>query len=216
MGLETGNFPSDLVASNPLGSDDKSQGDDHIRLIKNVIKQTLPNIDGAITATQDEINAITNTELFFQPGMIIMWSGSVASLPSGWAICDGTSGTPNLVGRFIVGSATDVGGTFDVGDTGGVDSNSHAHSGSVAGHTLTVGQIPSHRHNSLTGSDSNTVVVNSNGKRFAASLGADPIIETTNIQATGGGGSHNHGLTINTTVLDNKPPYFALAFIMKI
>lgn len=57
MGLETGSYPSDLVATNPTGTDQKLQGDDHLRLIKTVIKTTLPNITGAITGTQAQLNA---------------------------------------------------------------------------------------------------------------------------------------------------------------
>lgn len=59
MGLETGNFPSDLIATNPTASDPKSQGDDHLRLLKNVFKMTLPNVTGAITATHTQLNYVT-------------------------------------------------------------------------------------------------------------------------------------------------------------
>lgn len=57
MGLETGTYISDLNASNPVGaSDPKSQGDDHIRLIKATILATFPSITGAITLSHTEIN----------------------------------------------------------------------------------------------------------------------------------------------------------------
>lgn len=58
MGLEVGDgFISGLVASNPVGaSDPKSQGDDHIRLIKTALKGTFPNLTGAVTLTQAQIN----------------------------------------------------------------------------------------------------------------------------------------------------------------
>lgn len=215
MGLETGNYPSDLVSSNPLGTDDKSQGDDHIRLIKNVIKTTFPNIDGAVTSTQDELNDIADTTMFFQSGMIIMWSGTLANIPTGFNICDGTNGTPNLVGRFIVGSATDVGGSYDIGDVGGTDSNTHAHSGSIAGHTLTESQIPSHRHTSGVARSEGFYGVTSPGGSVNRATGTTAETKSPLTSYTGGGGSHNHGLTVDNTTLDNRPPYFALAYIMK-
>ena len=57
MGLETGTFISDLVETNPVGSvDPKSQGDDHIRLIKATIRTTFPNINGAVNATPAQLN----------------------------------------------------------------------------------------------------------------------------------------------------------------
>ncbi|MFZ2403687.1 MAG: hypothetical protein WAW41_01020 [Methylobacter sp.] len=58
MGLETGTYISDLVATNPLGTDLKSAGDDHIRLLKSTIKATFPNINAAVTATDDQINTL--------------------------------------------------------------------------------------------------------------------------------------------------------------
>jgi hypothetical protein len=59
MGLEAGTYVDDLVATNPVGaSDPKSQGDDHIRLIKAVLKNTFPNLTGAMTATEAELNTL--------------------------------------------------------------------------------------------------------------------------------------------------------------
>jgi hypothetical protein len=57
MGLETGDYISDLVSTNPTGVDQKLQGDDHLRLIKHVLKTSFPNIDGAMTATEEILNA---------------------------------------------------------------------------------------------------------------------------------------------------------------
>ena len=59
MGLETGDYIDDLVATNPIGGTDNiSEGDDHIRLLKKTIKQTFPNITGPVTLTQAQINAL--------------------------------------------------------------------------------------------------------------------------------------------------------------
>jgi hypothetical protein len=58
MGLETGTYISDLNASNPASGDQKSQGDDHIRLVKSTILATFPNVTGAVTKTHTEINAL--------------------------------------------------------------------------------------------------------------------------------------------------------------
>jgi hypothetical protein len=58
MALETGTYISDLVITNPTSTDPKSQGDDHIRLIKSSIKATFPNVTGAVTPTQTELNYV--------------------------------------------------------------------------------------------------------------------------------------------------------------
>lgn len=60
MGLETGTYISDLNSSNPVGaSDPKSQGDDHLRLIKATLLATFPNITGALSSTHTELNYLT-------------------------------------------------------------------------------------------------------------------------------------------------------------
>ena len=58
----------------------------------------------------------------FKAGMIILWHGSVVSIPSGWHLCDGTAGTPNLQDRFVVGA----GNTYVPGDNGGALTHTHA------------------------------------------------------------------------------------------
>lgn len=60
MGLETGTFISDLNPANPVSTDPKSQGDDHIRLLKSTVKATFPNVTGAVTATHTALNTITD------------------------------------------------------------------------------------------------------------------------------------------------------------
>jgi hypothetical protein len=75
----------------------------------NVVIQTYDNLYGII-GTSPSVSAVP-------AGGIIMWSGSIASIPSGYVLCDGTNGTPNLKDSFVVGS----GATYAVGNTGGFD-----------------------------------------------------------------------------------------------
>jgi len=58
MALESTTFIDGLVATNPTGTDPRSQGDDHIRLVKSAVAATFPNIAGAVTATHTELNLI--------------------------------------------------------------------------------------------------------------------------------------------------------------
>lgn len=57
MGLETGTYISSLNASNPVTGDQKTEGDDHIRLIKATLLATFPNITGAMTRTHTQLNS---------------------------------------------------------------------------------------------------------------------------------------------------------------
>jgi microcystin-dependent protein len=374
MALETGTYINSLNASNPVSTDGLSQADDHLRLIKSTIKSTFPNIDGAITTTEDELNvldgatattadlnklaavtssaaelnvldgatattadlnklaavtataselnlmdgvtastaelnyvdgvtsaiqtqldakqstitgaattvassnlaasravvsdvngkistsAVTSTELGYldgvtssvqtqlgtkaplaspaltgtptaptagsgtnntqvattgfvrsiiPAGVILLWSGSEASIPTGWLLCDGANGTPDLRNRFVVGA----GSTYAVGATGGADSV-----------TLTTSQIPSHNH---TATSTSTVTDPGHSHTYKGQTGSGgsgvssrdaenttlttnsattgiSVSTSTSIGNTGGGSSH-----------ENRPPYYALCYIMK-
>lgn len=63
MGLESATYISQLVSTNPTSTDPKSQGDDHLRLIKSTLQNTFPNVTNAITATQDELNILDGATL---------------------------------------------------------------------------------------------------------------------------------------------------------
>ena len=58
MALESTTYINGLVATNPTGTDARSQGDDHIRMVKSSVKATFPNLTGAVTATHTELNLI--------------------------------------------------------------------------------------------------------------------------------------------------------------
>jgi microcystin-dependent protein len=101
-----------------------------------------PTAPAGTNTTQIATTAFVNSALPI--GSIIMWFGTVGNIPTGWAVCDGTNGTPDLRDRFVVGA----GSTYSVGDTGGVNA--------VA---LTTAEIPSHTH-SISGSGTTSAVSN--------------------------------------------------------
>ena len=149
-------------------------------------------------------------------GFIGMWSG--ASIPSGWFLCDGSNGTPDLRDRFVVGS----GSTYATGDTGGSESV-----------TLTEAQIPSHTHAGPSHTHTFSGTTSSNGAHsFAARASAggyDGAAAGNGGQRyTLGGGNHTHtfsGTTASASGItgaagsgsshENRPPYYSLAYIMK-
>ena len=150
----------------------------------------------------------------FPSGGIIMWSGAISAIPSGWVICDGTNSTPDLTARFVIHADADSGGTYDVGDTGGATTGSIT--GNVGATTLSESQIPSHDHSinhthtffARTGTGTGFV-------QSSASSGTQSRIDLThtgNSGNAGSGSSHTH--SISKTV-DIVPPYYALAYIMK-
>lgn len=84
-----------------------------------------------VKSTIEEQIAAIPSDSGLPAGSIVIWSGEAAAIPSGWAICDGENGTPDLRGRFVLGG----GGTYAPGNTGGSETV-----------TLTSDQIPKHYH----------------------------------------------------------------------
>ena len=157
----------------------------------------------AVTATAAQINTPIPI------GGIIIWSGSAAAIPTGWLLCNGASGTPDLRNRFVVGA----GSTYAVAATGG-----------AATVTLTTGQLPPHTHtfsgttnttgaHTHSGGVSNTGIYSQVGN---ATQNLHPVIT-----ATGSAGDHAHTFSGTTgsigsgTAHENLPPYYALCYIMK-
>jgi len=144
-------------------------------------------------------------------GGIIMWSGSVASIPTGWALCNGASGTPDLRGRFITGA----GGGYTPGNSGGYDS-----------YTLSESQMPVHSHTtsvSTNGSHSHSYSSPLEGTYQGLSwdqTGSAHEYPTVNGGTTTTAGDHNHSVTVYNSgggqSFDNRPAYYALCFIMRV
>jgi hypothetical protein len=161
----------------------------------------------AFSSTAYSLNArAVNGNQGIPSGGIIMWSGS--EIPDGWALCDGANGSPDLRDRFIVGA----GGTnYTIGDIGGSSTHGHNDNFSVADHVLTVAEMPSHNHSIDPGLELR--VVDGDGDSGNIS-GVREIVQITNY--TGGGQPHDHGLNGGVANGDNIPPYYALAFIIKL
>ena len=142
-------------------------------------------------------------------GIIVMWSGAIENIPMGWALCDGTNGTPDLRNRFIVGA----GSSYNVGGTGG--------SATV---TLTTAQMPSHTHTgstNTTGAHTHSIEPSWIYKYGSGAYSYPGDSEYhTSPATTKSAGDHSHTLTINAagsgSAHENRPPYYALAYIMKI
>jgi hypothetical protein len=165
-------------------------------------------VSGTVTAT-----AFSGTGTIVT-GTIILWSGSVGSIPSGWALCDGTSGTPDLRGRFVVGAGS--GGSYVPGSSGGlaaitsVPSHTHSFSATTSSsgghiHIATMSADGLHSHNGTTDTAANhTHPITGGGVRSVntSSVGTPQIVGAANLSFTrtsNGGGAHTHNIALNTT-----------------
>jgi len=159
--------------------------------------QTYDNLYGII-------GVAPTTQASVPSGLIAIWSGAVGAIPSGWYLCNGQNGTPDLRDSFVIGA----GNSYAVGATGGSKDAivvSHTH---TATSTSTVtdpghfhsGGVASYTNPANTGGGSASGGVSNTG---TASTGITVATSTTN--ATAGVSGTNA----------NLPPYYALAFIQK-
>ena len=149
-------------------------------------------------------------------GGIIMWSGTDGSIPTNWALCNGSNGTPNLVDRFIVGRGND----YAAGATGGnadaiIPNHTHTATGGNHGHPV--------RHSTqITGA----VDADASGGYVLDNTGVQDFTANVSTPGSTGGDQIGQSGTLSMTAANpvgaasttnaNLPPYYAIAYIMRI
>lgn len=167
-----------------------------------------PTANSGTNNTQLATTAFVTTAVgaSFPSGGIIMWSGSIASIPSGWVLCNGSNSTPDLRNRFIVGA----GSTYAVDATGGsADATLPTHTHTATSTSVVTDPGHNHQFNIL-----NTIA---NGNNAYTATGGQVGTGTVTTETT--------GITVATSTTNanagtsgtnaNLPPYYALAYIMK-
>lgn len=165
-----------------------------------------------ITTSSVQVTAgIVTASTFFGNGTIpiggiIMWSGTIANIPTGWALCNGSNGTPDLRNRFIVAAGTDTANVWGFNATTGAQTFTSSQTsvgvnstGGRIAHQLTIAELAAHTH---TYSDRTNEGTGGGTGGGGANTGT-----TTLNKNTGSNGSDNYH--------ENRPPYYALAFIMR-
>ena len=167
-----------------------------------------PALSGTPTAPTptlgDNSNRLATTSFVLNnsvpAGGIILWSGSTAAVPTGFLLCDGTSGTPDLRNRFIVGA----GGSYAVDAVGGSKDSvvvTHTHTVNDSGHNHTT-PLPTQ----WAVGGSGLVTFSSGAADGASGFSGVSDTKTTGVTLTSSGVSGTDA---------NLPPYYALAYIMK-
>jgi microcystin-dependent protein len=187
-------------------------------------------------------------------GIIVLWNGSVATIPTKWQFCDGTNGTPDLRDRFVVGAggayAVDaIGGQASValsvdnmpahnhtGGTSGVGDHTHGawtDAQGYHGHSAGTYDAGNHNHQILKGNSDTGAggTVNSDNQHNSDGWTEYAGNHSHGVWIAGdgshghnigmnGAGAHSHSFTTNntggSTAHENRPPYWAKAFIMRV
>ena len=186
-----------------------------LRMNKNHLYGLLPPENDDEPATKGYADSIIANGV--PAGVIVLWSGSEDNIPTGWTLCNGQNGAPDLRDRFVVGA----GASYAVDETGG-----------AAGVALSVAQLPAHGHGAGTLSaqeagghthEYEDDYTRSQVRIFDTGSGTqvceDPTAETKTTQSAG---AHTHtvggttGVTGSGAEHENRPPYYALCYIMKL
>lgn len=181
-------------------------------------KFVLKDSDGVTIQTYDNLYGIPSTSgssSSIPSGVISLWYGSIGLIPSGWVLCDGNNATPDLRDRFIVGAGT----SYTVNQTGGSSTAvlpEHTHTASV---TLNDSD-PGHSHTFYGGSASTSA------NPYFQATGVGTLGSDATVVSTSSVGVNTTGITFDPVVTvddagvsplgGNLPPFYALAYIMKV
>lgn len=172
---------------------------------------------GGIIAAGDITSTAGNGFHMVPRGAIIMWSGTIASIPSGWALCDGNNGTPNLTNRFIRSVS---GAGENPGSTGGADSSAHSHGYSCLprhNHSTSVSVSPNpHSHgiryfNNVGAAGANTALISAGGTSVGTAVQSTFLSIGVSVNNRGSVSCATGAATVS-----RLPRYYELAFIMKL
>ena len=153
-------------------------------------------------------------------GVIVMWSGAGGQVPEGWALCDGTNGTPNLKDKFVIGV-----GLTSIGTTGGASTINLSHSHTVNSHTHPgVNHLHSISHDHFVSRVNDGSYWSEWGHGLESGGGFSGY--TYGSQTNTNSGPADRDLTTGATAPGTNsqlnsaqsilPPYYGLAFIMKL
>lgn len=151
-------------------------------------------------------------------GLISMWSGTIASIPSGWVLCNGSNSTPDLRNKFIIGAHSDDVGVAKTTITGSSTQSGGSKDAVNISHTHTATSTvtdPGHSHTV-------NLYYSGTGGNYPDIAGFTGSSEVSN-EGTNDINSNTTGITVATSLTTegssgtnaNLPPYYALAFIMK-
>jgi len=165
---------------------------------------------GLICVTLDGYTAQEIIDAGTPSGCIGLWSGSEATIPAGWYLCNGLHGTPDLRDCFVVGA----GGHYEPEDTGGSNYATTDATVTIGATTLTAAQIPKHTHGTIIDYYNANITADSDEPDIPVQyLSLESL--TTATGETGGGGSHTHDGTWTGSEQSKMPPYYALCRIMR-
>jgi microcystin-dependent protein len=181
-------------------------------LLDDLILNSLSGTSGQVVVSQGAGNPPVWGNAFVA-GMIMMWSGTIATIPSGWVLCNGSSGTPDLRNRFIIGAHSDDAGVAKTTITGSPTQTGGSKDAIVVSHSHTATTTATDSGHTHPVPESTQLLNSGNGfatgvtataRNVNSRTGSANITASTTVDSAGSSGTNA-----------NLVPYFALAYIMK-
>ena len=180
---------------------------------------TAPNASPTSNSDQIATTAFVRNQVAsgVPSGVIVLWAGTIATIPSGWALCNGSSGTPDLRDRFVIGARLDSGGVAQTQVTGATTITGGTKDTGVVSHSHTASAVvsdPGHRHVWGRGSEADDSGRGGSNAEFTFAAGSNATVIQPAVT----------GITVAVTnstegssgTNQNLPPYYSLAYIMKL
>jgi hypothetical protein len=193
-----------------------------------------PTIGGSLIYTAANLTAAVASALVFSTGMVMLWHGTLGSIPAGWQICDGTGGTPDLRDKFVIGA----GSTYAWQDTGGAASVTSGAGGThlpvIQGTSLTLAETPVHSHRLYVwegglnpdnafafnaAPQAKALAGNDGGSGRTQAYRSTTTFGNKLVEDAGTGAAHSHNADTvpdHTHSVATLPPFVALFFIMRL
>lgn len=216
-------------ATRQAGAQQVAAGNKLVRGAKldGAVAASASNVKASVAASSSTPSSTPDTSPI-PAGVIVMWSGLVSAIPAGWALCDGSGGTPDLRHNFVLGAAVDG----DVGVTGGSKDHQHELAGgdaTAANSNDSAGTPAGIVNGASAGTPAGTIDAHTTVDALLAGSGTTlltgPGTHTFSGSAMGNhshtfSGSalanHTHTLSGLTDKAEHLPPFYKLAFIMKL
>jgi hypothetical protein len=172
---------------------------------------------GATPSVSDDSTKFATTAFvrdIIPTGVIVMWSGTIATIPTGWFLCDGSNSTPDLRNRFIIGANADDAGVAKTNVTGSATQTGGSKDAIVVSHTHTATVTdPSHQHTMTGDFGSISDLFGGSGNNYGTGIG--PAVPGYVVASATTGITVANSTEGSSGTNQNLPPYYALAFIMK-
>ena len=168
---------------------------------------------GGAKGEKGDTGAAAAEPIVWPSGAILLWAGTLANIPNGWALCDGTNGTPDLRDKFVKGAAA----AANPGTTGGATTHTHDEHAARVHSGLAISDHPALSHSGAAVTNHSIRSLNyktpfnyvNNGSAHSVTQPSAHSSRSHSVTAPNDHAARTHSTT------NHEPSYFKIAYVMK-